>query len=55
MAFRKFSLQDCRPEGVSYKLEAGHADTQDVTLHSDGKMITRIYDRRRLTTAKPSA
>lgn len=54
MAFRKFSLQDCRPKGVSDKLEAGHADTQDATLHSDGKMIARVYDRRQTKKAKPA-
>lgn len=55
VAFRKFSLQDCRPKGVSDKLEAGHADTQDATLHSDGKMIARVYDRRQARKAKPAA
>lgn len=55
MAFCKFSLQDCRPKGVSDKLEAGHADTQDATLHSDGKMIARVYDRRQTRKATPAA
>lgn len=55
MAFAKFSLQDCRPMGVSDKLEAGHTDTQDATLHTDGKMIARVYDRRAMKTATPSA
>lgn len=55
MVFRKFSLQDCRPKGVSDKLEAGHADTQDATLHSDGKMISRVYDRRQSRKATPAA
>ncbi len=55
MAFKKFSLQDCRPMGVSDKLEAGHTDTQDATLHTDGKMISRVYDRRAVKKATPSA
>lgn len=55
VVFRKFSLQDCRPKGVSDKLEAGHADTQDATLHSDGKMIARVYDRRQTRKATPAA
>lgn len=55
IAFRKFSLQDCRPKGVSDKLEAGHADTQDATLHTDGKMIAKVYDRRQARRAKPAA
>ncbi|MES2973344.1 MAG: hypothetical protein V4757_07030 [Pseudomonadota bacterium] len=54
IAFRKFSLQDCRPKGVSDKLERGDTDTQDATLHSDGKMITRIYDRRTSKKATPA-
>lgn len=55
MAFKKFSLQDCRPMGVSDKLEAGHVDTQDATLHTDGKMIARVYDRRQVKKAAPAA
>lgn len=55
IAFRKFSLQDCRPKGVSDKLQAGHTDTQDATLHSDGKMIAKVYDRRQVKKAKPAA
>lgn len=55
LAFQKFSLQDCRPKGVSDKLDAGHVDTQDATLHSDGKMIAQVYDRRRVRKATPTA
>lgn len=55
MAFRKFSLQDCRPMGVSDKLEAGHDDVQDATLHTSEKMIRQTYDRREQKRAKPAA
>lgn len=55
MPFQKFSLQDCRPKGVSDKLEAGHTDTQDATLHTDGAMISRVYDRRLTKKATPAA
>lgn len=55
LAFRKFSLQDCRPMGVSDKLEKGHADVQDATLHTDGKMVARVYDRRSHKRATPAA
>jgi hypothetical protein len=55
IAVTKFSLQDCRPKGVSDKLEAGHSDTQDATLHTDGKMIAKVYDRRQARRAKPAA
>jgi hypothetical protein len=54
IAFTKFSLQDCRPKGVSDRLERGDIDTQDATLHSDGKMIAQIYDRRRTRKASPA-
>lgn len=54
MAFQKFSLQDCRPKGVSDKLERGDKDTQDATLHTDKKMIDTVYDRRRLRKATPA-
>lgn len=55
MAFQKFSLQDCRPKGVSDKLERGDVDTQAATLHSDAKMIGRVYDRRQVKKATPAA
>jgi len=54
MVFRKFSLQDCRPKGVSDKLAAGHTDTKDATLHSSDAMIARHYDRRASKKATPA-
>lgn len=54
IAFQKFSLQDCRPKGVSDKLERGDTDTQDATGHTDGKMIAQIYDRRQSRKATPA-
>lgn len=54
LEFRKFSLQDCRPMGVSGKLDQGHTDTQDATGHTDGKMISTVYDRRQTKKAKPA-
>ena len=53
--FVKFSLQDCRPKGVSDKLECGDTDTLDATLHSNAKMIETIYDRRKSRKATPAA
>lgn len=53
--FQKFSLQDCRPMGVSDKLERGDQDTQEATGHTDGKMIAKVYDRRQQKRAKPAA
>jgi len=53
IAFQPFSLQDCRPKGVSDKLAAGALETVDATLHSSDRMIRQVYDRRRLRIAKP--
>lgn len=55
--FKKFSLMDLRPKGVSDKLEAGE-DVQtvvDATLHSSPRMVTTVYDRRKTRRAKPVA
>ena len=54
LPFKKFSLQDCRPKGVSDKLTRGDTDTQEATLHTDGKMIARVYDRRANKKATPA-
>jgi integrase len=50
----RFSLQDCRPGGVTEKESRGDTDTVDATLHSDGRMVATTYDRRRIRKAKPS-
>jgi len=52
--FRKFSLQDQRPRGVTDKISAGHTDVQDATLHSSPRLIQRVYDRRRKVQAGPA-
>jgi integrase len=51
--FKPFSLQDCRPKGVSDKLASGQTDTQDATGHSSERMIRQVYDRRAVKKAKP--
>jgi len=51
--FQKFSLQDCRPKGVTDKLAQGDTDVMDATMHTNEKMIQKTYDRRRLRSAKP--
>jgi hypothetical protein len=53
VAFKRFSLQDCRPKGVTDKLSLGQTDVMDATLHTNPKMIQTVYDRRRTRTAKP--
>jgi hypothetical protein len=54
IAFRAFSLQDCRPKGVSDKMARGDTDTVDATLHSSERMVRQVYDRRRVRVAKPA-
>jgi integrase len=51
--FEAFSLQDCRPKGVSDKLASGQLDTQDATGHTSERMIRQTYDRRPMKVAKP--
>lgn len=53
VSFKPFSLQDCRPKGVSDKLASGQTDTMDATLHTNERMIQQVYDKRRLRVAKP--
>jgi hypothetical protein len=53
-AFEPFSLQDCRPMGVSEKLEKGDVDVIDATLHTSERMVRQVYDRRRVRTARPA-
>ena len=52
--FAKFSLQDCRPKGVSDKMARGDTDVVDATMHSSERMVRQVYDRRRVRTAKPA-
>ncbi len=52
--FAKFSLQDCRPKGVTDKIQRGDTDTKDATLHSSDAMIARHYDRSRSKKATPA-
>lgn len=54
VAFAPFSLQDCRPKGVTDKLARGDRDVQDATMHSSERMVRQVYDRRRVRVAKPA-
>ena len=51
--FRRFSLQDLRPMGVSAKLDRGKSNTQDVSRSRSGKLIAATCDRRKLKKATP--
>lgn len=52
--FERFSLQDCRPKGVTDKMAAGHDDVIDAALHTSDRMIRQVYDRRRVREATPA-
>lgn len=54
IAFLPFSLQDCRPKGVSDKMARGDQDVIDATMHSSERMVRQVYDRRRVRVAKPA-
>lgn len=54
VSFAKFSLQDCRPKGVSDKMARGDRDVVDATMHSSERMVRQVYDRRRVRIAKPA-
>jgi len=54
LAFQAFSLQDCRPKGVSDKMERGDDDVIDATLHTSERMVRQVYDRRHVRVAKPA-
>lgn len=54
VAFKKFSLQDCRPKGVSDKMARGDRDVVDAAMHSSERMVRQVYDRRRVRVAKPA-
>jgi integrase len=51
--FMSFNLQDCRPKGVSDKLDRGDSDVMEATMHTSERMIKQFYDRRRTRVAKP--
>lgn len=53
--FTRFSLQHCRPKGVSDKLRNGDDDVRDATRHTSEKMIATVYDRRDMKKSTPAA
>lgn len=50
--FASFTLADMRPTAVTDRMEEGDARITDATGHSDGRMVAKVYDRRRTKTAK---
>ncbi|MEK6212047.1 MAG: hypothetical protein AABM64_17055 [Pseudomonadota bacterium] len=52
--FTPFNLQDCRPKGVTAKLERGDHDVLEATMHTSERMLRQVYDRRRVPIARPA-
>jgi integrase len=50
--FTSFTLADMRPNAVTDRMESGDANITDATGHSDGRMVAKVYNRRRTKTAK---
>jgi len=50
--FTRFTLADMRPTAVTDRMTEGDAQIIDATGHSDGRMVAKVYDRRRIKTAK---
>ncbi len=50
-AFKRFSLQNCRPMAVTDKLEHGDTDTATATGHTSDAMIKKHYDLRTVRRA----
>lgn len=45
--FQRFALADMRPSAVTERMDKGDERIVDATGHADGRMVAKIYDRRR--------
>ncbi|KAF7958248.1 hypothetical protein AWV80_01375 [Cupriavidus sp. UYMU48A] len=45
--FKRFALADMRPSAVTERMDIGDEKIIDATGHTDGKMVAKVYDRRR--------
>jgi hypothetical protein len=54
MSFTPFSLQYCRPKGVTAKLERGDHDALEATMHNSERTLRQVYDPRRVLIARPA-
>ncbi|QOT74862.1 tyrosine-type recombinase/integrase [Cupriavidus basilensis] len=55
VTFSSFTLADMRPSAVTDRMEEGDDRITDATGHADGKMVAKIYDRRRVRKVRPTA
>ena len=52
--FEPFNLRDCRPAGVTEKLNKNDTDVMEATLHSSERTLRTYYDRRKDRVATPT-
>lgn len=52
VAFKRFALADMRPSAVTDRMDEGDTKIIDATGHTDGKMVAKVYDRRRVRKVK---
>lgn len=50
--FQRFALRDMRPSAVTDRMDEGDDRIVDATGHADGRMVAKIYDRRRQRKVK---
>lgn len=55
VTFSRFTLADMRPSAVTDRKEEGDDRITDATGHAGGKMVAKIYDRRRVSKVRPTA
>lgn len=52
--FLRFTLAEMRPSAVTDRMEQGDNHITDATGHVDARMVSKIYDRRKVKIAKPT-
>ena len=52
ISFERFNLANMRPTAVTDRMEQGDTKITDATGHSDGRMVAKVYDRRKTKVAK---
>jgi integrase len=53
--FSPLTLADMRPSAVTDQMEEGDDRIPNATGHSDGKLVAKVYDRRRIRKVRPTA
>lgn len=50
--FNRFTLADMRPSAVTDRMEEGDTKITDATGHVDGRMVAKVYDRRKTRSVR---